>query len=283
MKTSPVTIFRMTVVPALILAYMAGFLSSCHKTGLLTDMPNSPISFYNASEYLQNQLKISNGGASCNILIDTPDTTSRPDGSPTTSIPYFANDNYHLYQCPNLSSPWISYIRIPSGLHSVVLSDTSKAQHPLAFNRITTVPGEPMTIYYADSLGRFRTWTLIDTVTVSDDNIGIRVMDFSPDAGSVFFTINNQPPAGFPDSLHYGQVSSFVRWPTPVADTLQLRFYNAGDSTDIVAIAFLDASPGHAYNLLLHGYQYAHNYPDPVTGQSLPFNPDMQAVITQNK
>lgn len=257
-------------------------LFSCHKTGLLTDKADAQISFYNASEYVQNQLKQSNGGAKIDILIDTPDTTTHADGS-SLYLAAFRNNNSNLYQFPNLSSPWISYMRIPSGLHTVVLTDTSSNHRPLAYTRVSGIPGEPRTIYYADSLGQFRTWILTDTVNIPDKYIGIRVMDLSPDAGKVFFTINGLPAAGFPDSLQYGQVTPFVRLPNPVADTLQLRFYNVSDSADIVALVFLSASPGHAYNLILRGYQNGQSFADQGTGQSLSFLPDLNAVTTQCK
>lgn len=65
-------------------------------------------------------------------------------------------------------------MRVTSGLHSVVLTDTSIGRRPLAYNRVSAVVGRPMTNYYADSLGRFNTWTTVDTVRPSNHNIGIR-------------------------------------------------------------------------------------------------------------
>jgi hypothetical protein len=261
-------------------------LQACHKTGNVTDTDDSRISFYNASEYLQNQIQ--NGYGKSYLLIDTPDTTLRPDGT-AQQLPGFVRDLWG-YQFPNFFyytrsvQPWISYMRIAAGTHTVLLTDTG-AHHPVAFNRIKTTPDIPLSVYYADSAFQFRSWILPDTAAVPGNAIGIRVLDLSPDAGPVFFTINGQyvNSAGFPDTLKYGRVSSFIPWANPVQDTLVIRFYQTADSSNALTTSLLYSTPGHAYNLLLRGYLTGGTWQDPFTGRSQSVQADLQTVITQNK
>ncbi|MHA4806904.1 hypothetical protein ACX0G9_02290 [Flavitalea flava] len=297
MKIFNYLFFRLPMWPLACLGIGGVFLPACHKTGNITDIPDSPISFYNASEYLRSHLEDPTGtgyyAAFGYILIDTPDTVTRPDGS-ALSIAAFNNYSQNTYQFPNLGfyyegyssnqkQTWISYMRILSGLHTVVLTDTGGLR-PLAYNRIATTQGSPMTIYYADSLGVFRSWPLLDAPVVADNTIGIRVLDLSPDAGNLFFTIGGKLATGFPDSLQYGRISDFVPWPNPVSDTLTIRFYQTSDSNTVVtSTSIFNASPGHAYNLLLRGYMNYQSYTDPFTGKLLNVNADLKAVVTQNK
>lgn len=283
-------------VPAILLTCLilgGSYLSSCRKTGNLTDNSDAQISYYNASEYLQSELASNRGY--CYILMDTPDTTSRSDGS-ALSIPYF-NGEMYLNQFPNsyfysrYNQPWISYMRISTGLHTIVLTDTG-GTHALVYNRVNAVHNVPLSVYYADSLGHFRSWVVRDSTTIPDSSIAIRVLDLSPDAGNVFFTINGQyvggvineqSAGGFPDSLQFGKISGFIPWHNPVADTLVVRFYQTTDSTDVLTSGYLSATPGHSYNILLRGYLNPPTFSDPFSGKQLQYKVDLRTTITQNK
>ncbi|MBN9379755.1 MAG: DUF4397 domain-containing protein [Chitinophagaceae bacterium] len=255
---------------------------ACQKKVMVTSTPDSQISFYNVSEYIQIQTLNTSGQSF--LFIDAKDTTHSGVTVPVSNTPSFGSGEY---QFPNYfyytrqTLPWISYMRVHPGEHSITLTDTG-GHHPLITSAVTTVPGSPVSVYYADSLGHFRSWVLTDTVTESAGAVRLRVIDLSPDVGNVFFTIGGQPAAGFPDHQQYGQISPFVAWPNPVADTLQIRFYNTRDSVDVVASGSLSVTPGHAYNVVLTGYTNSQAFPDPVTGRYLNFNPDLKVLLTQN-
>ena len=68
-----------------------------------------------------------------------------------------------------------------------------------------------------------------------------------------------------------------------MSDTLTIRFYQTSDSNTVVtSTSIFNASPGHAYNLLLRGYRNYQSYTDPFTGKLLNVNADLKAVVTQN-
>jgi len=269
------------VLPAGLLTAIL-ILAACRKNANEWSQPDSQIGFFNASEYLQNQMLNTHGRSY--ILIDTKDTTH--SGSTASVTPFFGNGE-NLFQFPNFfyyslqPLPWISYMRMHPGTHTITLTDTGGV-HPLITTGVTTAPGNPVTVYFADSLGYFRSWALTDAVKEMPGMVMLRALHLSPDAGNVFFTIGGQAVTGFPASMQYGQITSFVARPNPVADTLQIRFYKAGDSVNVLTSASLSVLPGHAYNLVLRGYLNNRSFKDPITGKYLNFYPDLKVMLTQN-
>jgi hypothetical protein len=265
------------------LAGMILLVAACQKHVNVVSDPAAQLSFFNASEYVLGQTLNTSGFSF--LLIDAKDTTHSGVGGPSiASTPSFSGGQY---QFPNFfyytrqPVSWISYMRVHPGLHTVTLTDTG-GHHSLMTTAVKTAQGNPVSVYYSDSLGVFRSWTLIDTVSEISTAVKLRVFDLSPDAGNVFFTIGGRAATGFPDSLRYGQITGFVPWDNPVADTLQFRFFNTGDSVDIIASGSLSVMPGHAYNVLLTGYMSSQFFLDTLTGSYLNFNPDLKLLFTQN-
>src|SRR5258708_40059430 len=149
--------------------------------------------------------------------------------------------------------------------------------------QVNTGSACPVTVFFADSLGSFRYWVTQDTLTNLPGQIRLRVLQLSPDAGQVFFTVNKRIATAFPDSLQYGSVTPFINLDNPVSDTLTIRFYHVGDTTNILTRAFLYADPGRVYTMVLKGYVNSQAYPDPKTpGNTVNINPDLSVVINKN-
>ena len=218
------------------------------------------VNFINASAQLFGDLSY-NGKAY--ILTDRKDTTYQ-----SVFLPYFSRDNKFQYPSTaynaSLTQSWITYLNLAPGTHQFILVDTS---HYLRVkDNINLKINAPVSIYYTDSLGYFKSFIFQDQLINEPANVRLRFLDFSPDAGNVFFTIDEKPASsrGFIKSLKYGGVTSFVSYPNPKTDTLRINFYQATDSTTIIARTFLQAEPGHSYTLALTGYYSPFvSYPDP--------------------
>lgn len=258
-------------------------LAACSKVSHIqgeTD-PDSEIAFFNASEYLKLQQQ--NSTVPCFLLIDKNDWMYTGSLTVHDSIPYFAPgtnefplDGYDA----TVVCPWIQYLRLYQGTHTVTVTDTA-GHHPMITAQVATVNAIPGTVYFADSLGAFRYWAVPDTTTVPAGSVGLRVIDLSPDAGNVFFAIGGQPAAGFPAVLNYGQVTPFISWPDTLTG-LNVGFYAVGDSSVALVNISLSISPGHSYNIVLNGYQNSQSFPDPITGNMLTFSPDLNIALTQD-
>jgi hypothetical protein len=220
------------------------------------------------------------------VLIDNTDSAFplvRPD---LTNQPFFNSTEKFMY--PNtsfnasLTVPWTFYMHLYPGRHSFTLLDTGLLFR--AGDQFQLAANAPVSIYYADSLGFFRSLVMQDRFTTSNGQVNLRFLDLSPDAGNIFFTIDEQPAAaqGFDSTYRYGQAGAFVNFPNPVSDTLRISFYQAGDSVDVIAREFLQADPGHAYTFALQGYyNTSPSYIDPLTGK--PENPLGGLSILVNK
>ena len=221
------------------------------------------------------------------VLIDNTDSAFpqvRPD---LTNQPNFNSTDKFMY--PNtpfnasLAVSWTIYMHLYPGKHSFTLLDDGLLfragdQYQLAANA-------PVSIYYADSLGLFRSLVLQDHFTTSNSQVNLRFLDLSPDAGKIFFTIDEQPAAaqGFDSTYSYGQSSTFINFPNPVSDTLRISFYQAGDSVDVIAREFLQADPGHAYTFALQGYYNTNpSYTDPLTGNPVTPPGGLSVLVNKN-
>ncbi len=256
------------------------FVGSCKKEGDAFSSPDASISFYNASEYLRAVLQNS---ARSHILIDSPGMVYQ---GTTYYSPGFS-DNYYLLQFPNTyfnssqSQPWVQYMRLQPGTHTIELTDTS-GKNPLHATWAKLQTALPTSVYFTDSVGFFRSLILRDTLMRNDSAFQLRLITLSPDAGKVYFTINGQKATGFPDSAKYRQATNFLQWPGSTPKRLILKFYNTGDTSNVIAKSFVDAAPGHAYNLILKGYKGGRWMRDPYTGKFIIFNAGLSVAVTQN-
>jgi hypothetical protein len=205
------------------------------------------------------------------VLIDNTDTSStvRPStvNQPVLSNPQYMSPTTAYNQ--TLAVPWVFYMHLYPGKHSFSLMDT--ALRLRAIDTLQLAANAPVSIYYADSMGYFRSVVLQDQFTTQGTQTNIRFVDLSPDAGSIFFTIDEQPASvqGFDTAYVYGQHSDFVPLSDTAGSTLRINFYQAGDSVDVIAREFLQADPGHAYTFILEGYfNTSPTYTDPLTGDA---------------
>lgn len=272
---------KQLLIRLLILLLLA---ASCRKDVTFpAEGAGAQISFVCASAQLQNELKAE--GAFSFIVSGIADTGYAYPSANAPVFPYFSrNQNY---QYPNTTfnakqnQPWIWYMSIPRGSHQFILVDT--AHHPLVQHDLQAQPGQLLSVYYADSLGYFRTWTLSDERAGNATGIRLRFLHLSPDAGKIFCTINEKAGgAGFPDSLHYGETTGFIPYDSPVIDTLRISFYQAQDSANAIARVFLQAEPGRSYTLALQGYQYDQGYLDPHTGGFFFIPAGLRVLINKN-
>lgn len=261
-------------------------MAACKKSQPIVTVTEGQICYFNVSEYLQNQLINLTNGRRSYMLIDS--NLMNDGGIPkyALDLPYFDNQ-WYSFQFPNnqfnSQTPqqgWIYYMRIAPGAHFVNLTDTG-GHHTLVSAGIKVVSSVPTTVYFADSLGFFRYWQVYDTVKTSSSGISLRVLDLGPDAGPVTVTIGNLPVPGITDSLVYGQVTGFVPYPVSTDTTLQIRVYALGDNTTVLASVPFNASPGHAYNLVLKGYLNNQSFPDPYEGGTIDLSQDFGIIIRQ--
>lgn len=257
---------------SLLIAIACMVMGACKKIVAPVTAPDSELAFFNVSQYLIGETPQIAG--KCYVLLD----------SPAAAYPTFSfGDDQSTDNVTNTAQPWVLYMHVYPGAHSLALTDTG-AHHELVRQEITTSAQYPTTVFYADSLGVFNSWVTKDTLISLPGQVRIRLLDLSPDAGSLFFTVNSQtPPQGAPSVLQYGSVTSFVDYPNITADTtLLLSFYNPGDTTDLITAAQFQASPGHSYTVLINGYENAQYLTDPFTGGSSSYPPDLKASVYQN-
>lgn len=268
---------------------------SCQRTVTTPYQPDAQVSFIGVSAQMQSAL--SGGKGVYPIFIDLPDTSLQSIPFSDNSLPYsftnvYQNVGYfnkdNNYQFPTTSynasqqASWIRYMRLTPGSHVFSLLDT--AHNVRHRDTVDMAQNMPISVYYGDSLGYFRSWVLKDTLVSDAEKIRLRFLDASPDAGNVFVKVNDRPtPAGFPDSLKYGMVSSFTDYNNPVSDTLRIYFYHVGDSTNILARSFLQAEPGRSYTLTLAGYVNSNiGYTDSVSGTHLTGSIGLHVIVNKN-
>lgn len=247
-------------------------MSACKKIVAPVTAPDSELAFFNVSQYLIGETPQS--GGICYVLLDSPAAAY-----PSFSFGAYQSTDNEL----NSTQPWVIYMHLRPGTHTLALTDTG-AHHELVRQGITTNAQYPTTVFYADSLGVFGSWVTKDTLISLPGQVRVRLLDLSPDAGSLFFTVNTQaPPPGSPSVLRYGSVTSFVNYPNITGDsTLLLSFYNPGDSATLITAAQFQASPGHSYTILINGYENAQYLTDPYTGNFDQYPPDLKAQVYQN-
>jgi hypothetical protein len=265
-------------------------LTSCNKKVSPNEAALAPspgkIAYVNVSEDLLQQLTYAQPARYwSHVLVDNGDTSYGVNGRPLNSTFAFFNAEYPT-QYPtdrfNITQdqPWLRYSSIDAGKHQFILTDTG--HHAVIKSTFEVTANEPITLFFADSLGSYHAFPVKDAIQPAAGKTGLRFIDLSPDAGKVFFTINNETATGFPDTFQFGKISSFVTYNRSARDTMRLRFYQAGDSSTVLARSTLYTEPGHGYTILLTGYlQYA-SYSNPVTGQYMGISPNLRVMLYKN-
>jgi hypothetical protein len=264
-------------------------LAACRKQLPAANAPGTlgEITYLNVSEDLKAQIsQVGRASEFSHVLVDHPDTTY-VNLSDEDSIPYFMLSNPVQFPIPDTYNettgiPWIKYSLLNQGSHQLILTDSG--HHPVVQLPVTVSRDTPVSVWFMDSLGKYRGMAVPDIFNPRNDAAGLRVVDAAPDAGPVFFTINKAyvGTAGFPDTLNYGGISGFIQQPVTLQDSLRLRFYRVGDSADVLTKQTLIIQPGHAYTFVLAGYSQQHSYVNPHTGKRMTLNADVQVLLFKN-
>lgn len=254
------------------------WITACRKTDDIIPPEDAQVGFYNVSEYVYQQIK--NSYRYNYVFIDNDTLPSRQTPAFTTMDYQFQYPNRPFYATQ--SQPWITYLRVTPGYHRLALTDTS-ARFTLITDTLNTQPGHPVTVYFADNLGKFRTWKINDDVNTSSDSVYLRLLHFSPDAGDIYYTINGERPKTSPTSFVYGTIPGFTARPCKGLDTLRLRFYRTAEPNDAFFSARLMTTPGGAYNLVVKGYQNNQSFKDPASKQSVNISAGLNVMLTQIK
>jgi hypothetical protein len=255
-------------------------LGSCKKSTAPLTEPNAQVSFYHASYILSLMISDAKGSHQAPLILDNNDSDYVPpaQGAATQALPAFdsRSSNNIGFQFPNngtnagILQPWILYMQINPGAHSLLLVDTNLVhRRKLVTTSFTATTDVPQTIWFADSLGVFKTVISMDEQVLIQDSIRIRLAHFSPDAGRVFLTVNKQQ--SFFDSTDYGMVSAYRNYPLTDAARLSIQLRSSADTTQVLARTILNAAPGRSYTLLLKGYN---------TGGQAFKDPDGNTILT---
>lgn len=266
------TSIRMCVVAGLML------LLACSRKDDLSPV-DTKVGFYNASEFVRLQLQ--NNYRPGYLFIDTKDTVGIAT-TPRFQTGTFVNQFPNIFYYQNHPQPWLDYMHLFAGTHQLLLMDTS-GHRVLVKDSLVARHDQQTTIYFADSLGKFRTWKVSDEANIATDAIGLRLIHLSPDFGKMYFTVNGQKVTGFPASVDYGDVTAFIPRPVKGPDTLKIRIYHPETPEQSVLSATLLTTPGSAYNIVLKGYENAQSFNDPVTGDFLSFDGSLRVALTQVK
>lgn len=244
--------------------------SACRKqVQTLTDSSNdAQISFICASPQLISELGRSGNAP---IMVDYAGNIFPPPEPLSVYQPSFNSQQKFIFPTTSFNETlevgWSFYMHLYPGTHTITVLDTGL--FPRNSDTCSLKANAPVSAFYADSMGYFSSFFLEDKFSIQDSQVSLRLVNLCPDAGNVFFTIDQQaaPALGFASSYSYGQSSPFINYPNPSFDTLRIYFYQAGDSIDVIAREFLPVFPGHAYTFTLQGYvNPSPMYTDPVTG-----------------
>ncbi|MHA4810850.1 hypothetical protein ACX0G9_22270 [Flavitalea flava] len=244
------------------------------------------ITFLNLSEDLQLEVSQSIRYSQFSyVLIDNPDTNYVKTVEGFDEMPYFSQERPMQYPIADIynikqDQPWIKYQWLTTGDHQLILTDTGR--HPVVRLPVNISADNPLTVWYMDSLGQYRGAITRDHFQSKTGQVDLRVVDASPDAGPVFFTINQEPAKDFPDTLKYGTISSFIQRSVTVADTLRLRFYSVADSSTVLTRTTLVVQPEHAYTIVLTGYYQSNYYINPYSGKPVWPSPDLRILLFKN-
>jgi len=275
-----------TVQQAVCLALLTFGLNGCSKK-VDTNIPvnnTARISFYNASYALTGECNGRNPYGNF-ILVDSHDTgyTTLLDFS-EAKYPYFHNTNSFgpAFPLSYNADQWLNYMRLSTGDHYLLLLDTSRVILDSTYVKLG--PESTTTIFYGDYFGVYKTLTLSDPFVPIDGKIGLRIVNLSPTNGSVFVTLNKTIPQELPAQTQYGDHTGFISINIPGSDTLKVKVYAPGDTTTVLARTSVITMPGHAYTLLISGYNNNSpaSYVDPRTQKTVGITPNFSVTPIKN-
>lgn len=173
-----------------------------------------------------------------------------------SSPPQFDASTWNLqfpnYNMGDYTQPGQAYWPNKPGNHTVIVADTAK--NGLFNIDLTTSATIPQSLFITDSTGIFRSVLLNDDKPVDDGTVNMRFLNFCPDAGDVFMTVNDQQVTGLSEPVGFCGYHNFAPVPVTGPDTLVIRLYKATDTVNILARFYATVYPGHAYTVFFSGY-----------------------------
>jgi hypothetical protein len=217
------------------------------------------------------------------------DTHFRPDSSEQGFVmPFFSNaqTGNNFLQYPNThgnatqSAPWTIYMHTFPGEHRLLLLDTGRI--PLLRTTAALTATSSGTVYFADSLGLFRSLVTADEQKSIDTVVRIRLIHLSPDAGNVFITINDKPTRML-GGWQYMQASGYENFSHYRQDTFRVKLYQVGDTVHALSRAYLQVLPGRSYSLIVQGYLTGgKTYPAPGSNIPVTTTPNLQLLTNKS-
>jgi hypothetical protein len=217
--------------------FLAASLASCRKDA---DRPGSPAVAY---------LMVYNGspdfyGASSMVLINN---SYKGDRS--------YNDNGGgLVGAFNFSR----YSFVDTGVYQVAFTDTARQAeqvHKLTQLKVEFEDGKHYTMYFMDSLGYYEMMTTMDDVAADPLQAKIRLVDLSPDAGTVHLRIDTMAIDAI-KNVSYRTVTGYTSVKPDVKPGIRIMYTEAGTGTERTLIRkSFPLEAGKCYTMILRGYK----------------------------
>jgi hypothetical protein len=255
-------------------------LSGCRKDLTEVSSPETArVSFYNASEEITQQWGTDFYG--CILFLDS--VTRNKEDIFFRESPRFNSTNYR-FQYPNdpinagLQQPWVNYLRIEPGPHTVNLVDT--ALHTLYESQFDAPAEQASTVLFTDSLGKFQRIILRNEEKILPNSARIRLLQMSPDCGPIITSLDGQVSNSL-SVQRFAEVSPYAEVPLPAgSDTLKIQVYANGDTSLVAAGALFQARQGHSYTMILSGYVNFQSYLN-AAGEERNIYPDLKLKIIE--
>jgi Domain of unknown function (DUF4397) len=223
------------------LAFIAGLMivvciASCEKDAKLpATLPVSQLMVYNGSaDYF---------GASSMILINNRFYGSRS-----------YNDNgAGLVGAYNFSK----YSFIDTGLYRIAFTDTTQVLEnakKISESLFKLEDKKHYTIYLLDSLGFYATMYTQDDEDSDPLNAKIRMINLSPDAGTIYLRIDTMSIAGI-KNVSYKQVTAYTTVKQNIKPGIRIMYFDKTGREQLLIRKSFPLEAGKCYTMILRGYR----------------------------
>ncbi|WP_173003052.1 DUF4397 domain-containing protein [Chitinophaga sp. SYP-B3965] len=241
---------------------------ACNKDPEFTTVENGGLAFYNASQLLRVELEQKNPlnvQQPALILLNTTDKNHKPDsaaGADGKTLPFFAMSTggqqmFPMYGFSQVTPPWLTYMRVRSGIQQISFLKTDST---LAVKTdVVLDAGENTTVFLMDSLGEYATMVLHDDSKPAANQVQLRMVHTSPDAGELMVKVNGQWLGK--DTLGFRDATGFLSFTMPdsVTSTIyRVQVSSKSDTSGFIAKGALIGAKGHSYTMVMNGYVESH-------------------------
>jgi hypothetical protein len=237
--------------------------AACKKEKLDQGEQLVSVNFQNTSMELISMLQGTPASQRVTILLDTP-VVYTPDENlqdKGVQLPYFNSgysdaNSYNLFFYPNVryntTEPWMTYMRIPAGMHTTGVADTANRQ--LTYGKINLQSEKHYSIFVTDSAGIFDMIPAEDDRQMVQGKIRIRLAHMSPSSDTVCLSAGKDSVLAFQQGVRFKEVTPFQDFPLDSNQLFTLRVYQKSDPSVILSRTFINAMPGRSYTLIFRGY-----------------------------